>query len=128
MLKERLTKPLPENIKGPLGPLASLAITFPTQFAAYCYPAIMDGPDAADLLKDMIDTLGDGTRSYARQAVVMALSSWLAQAPGNTDLLVKGMVEKGWRDDDSALIARLLRGYSSFALADATALDQLVGY
>jgi hypothetical protein len=128
MLKERLTKPFPDTLKGPPTPLVAIAIAFPTQLAAYSYAAIMDGPDAPDLLKDLIDTLGDGTRPYARQAAVMALSSWVAQSPGNTDFLVKGMVEKGWRDDDSALIARLLRGYSSFAAADPQALDQLVGY
>ena len=128
LLKERLTAPFPDNLKGPLGPRGSVAVAFPTQLAAACYAAIMDGPDAADLLKDMIDTLGDRTRSYARRAVVSALSAWVAQAPGNTELLVKGMIEKGWLAEDSALIARLLRGYSSFALGEQAAVDQLVEY
>ena len=90
--------------------------------------ALMDTADAGEILKDLIDTLGDSSRPYARQATVMALSAWVAQARGNSDLLVKGMIAKGWRDDDSELIARLLRGYSSIDQGDPTAVDELVGY
>ncbi|HSQ56663.1 MAG TPA: hypothetical protein VLM40_13050, partial [Gemmata sp.] len=81
-----------------------------------------------DLLKDQIDALGDANRPYARQATVMALSAWVAQSMANTDLLIKGMIAKGWRDDDSELIARLLRGYSSFEADNPKAVDDLVEY
>jgi hypothetical protein len=106
MLKERLTRPLPE-LKGLPGPLQAIAIAFPTQFAAYSIAAIMDGPSETDVMKDLIDTLGDVSRPYARQATVMALSAWVGQAAGNTERLISGMVAKGWRDDDSELVARL---------------------
>jgi hypothetical protein len=127
MLKERLTRPLPD-LKGLPGPLQAIAIAFPTQFAVYSVAAIMDGPTEAEVMKDLIDTLGDSTRPYARQATVMALSAWVGQAAGNTERLINGMVAKGWRDDDSELVARLLRGYASFDQGDPKAVDDLVGY
>jgi hypothetical protein len=125
LLKERLTSSLTGN---PKGPLEWVAVAFPTQFAAYSYAAITDGPDTPDLLKDMIEALGDRTRWYARQAAVTGLSAWVAQRPGNTELLVKAMTEKGWLEDDAKTIARLLRGYSSAALRDPAAVDQLVAW
>lgn len=128
VLKERLTKPFPSDLKAPPSPIQAIALAFPTQWAVYALASLADGPDAEDVLKDLIDTLGDAARPYARQATVMALSAWVAQSRGNTEMLVKGMVAKGWRDEDAELVARLLRGYSSLEQADPTAVDELVDY
>ncbi len=129
LLKERLTAQPPAALyKGDSSQLQLFSLMFPTIFAAYSMTAIMEGPDAPDMLKDMIDALGDRIRMYARRAAVIALSSWIAQAPGNTDMIIKAMIAKGWRDDDATLIARLLRGYSSAAIGDTAAVDDLVGW
>jgi hypothetical protein len=125
-LKERLTQQPPLNHRFGLNPLIDLGIIFPVKFGAYGFGAIMDGPDTPEMLKDMVDALGDRNRLYARQAAVITLSSWVAQAPGNTNLLVKAMIGKGWREEDADLIAHLLRGYSSAEKGDPAAVDQLV--
>jgi hypothetical protein len=126
LLKERLTQQPPLNHRFGLNPLTDLGIIFPVKFGAYGFGAIMDGPDTSETLKDMVDALGDRNRPYARQAAVITLSSWVAQAPGNTSLLVKAMIAKGWREEDADLIAHLLRGYSSAETGDTAAVDQLV--
>jgi hypothetical protein len=129
VLKERLVAPPPTGFN-PRTAAEALAVIFPVKWAAYSQAAIMDGPEAADLLKDMIDLLADRLRAYAREGAVTALSSWIAQAPGNTALLVKGMLGKGWLEEDADLVARLLRGYSAPttgpAAGDGAKLDELV--
>jgi hypothetical protein len=128
LLKERLSAPPPDAFfRGGLTALQVLGIAFPTQWAEYSQAAIMDGPDTPEMLKDMIDDLSDRVRWYARQSAVIATSFWIAQTPGNTNLFVKAMLGKGWRDDDADLIAHLLRGYSSAATGDTAAVDFLVG-
>jgi hypothetical protein len=126
LLKERLTQQPPLNHRFGLNLLIDLGIIFPVKFGAYGFGAIMDGSDTPEMLKDMVDALGDRNRAYARQAAVVTLSSWVAQAPGNTNLLVKAMIGKGWREEDADLIAHLLRGYSSAETGDTAAVDQLV--
>ncbi len=130
-LKERLVAQPPAGFN-PRSFADALAVIFPVKWAAYSQAAIMDGPEAPQLLKDLIDLLADRVRPYAREGAVTALSSWVAQAPGNTALLVKGMIGKEWLEEDSDLIAKLLRGYSAPtvgpAAGDTTKMDDLVGF
>ena len=101
-----------------------------TQWAIFSQAAIMDGSDAGDLLKDLLDVLRNESRPYARQAAIMAMSNWIARSPENTDVLVKGMIEKNWLEEPSNLFAQLIRGWSSADMKDRTAavvgLDRLV--
>ena len=74
--------------------------------------------------------LRNESRGYVRQAAIVALSNWIARSPDNTEILVKGMVEKGWLPEVADLFAQLMRGYSAPEMKDKTAavagLDRLV--
>ena len=127
LLKEGLVLEPPERyFKGGLSLVEYTAIAFPTKFAAYSQGAITDGTEAPELLDNLIDLLKDRGRRYAREAAVVSLSSWVAQAPGNTDLLLKELDAKGLRDTEPDIVAGLLRGYASFAGGDTSKVDHLV--
>lgn len=129
VLKERLVQQPPPTFN-PRTPADALAVIYPVKWAAYSQAAITDGPEAPDLLKDLIDLLNDRVRPYARQGAVTALSSWIAQSPGNTALLVRELVNKNVPEEVADLTARLLRGYSAPmsgpAAGDWSKLDELI--
>ncbi len=133
LLKERLYADPSEEFKPGMTRADIAHLLFPTQWAAYSQAAIANGPDASDLLKELLDLLRSESRAFARQAAVIALSSWVAQAPGNTELLYNTMVEKGWLGEDGTgkkdadVIAHLLRGHSSAAMKSPAKLDELIG-
>jgi len=116
VLLQRLTEP-PD--------LARAAVTL---LAVYGQAAIASGAEAGNELKPLIDILTEETRGYARLAVVKALSTWIAQTPGNTRLLYDQLTAKLLREKDAELICRLLRGYVAVNNPDPAALDQLVEF
>ena len=109
-------------------PAEIVQLTFPARLAVYWQLALAEGPTAGELLGDLIDQLTRPERGYARQAVVGGLSSWVAQAPGNTEALVKALVGKDWLQEDADLVAHLVRGYGSAEGRDAGKVEELVGY
>lgn len=121
LLKERLVADPPEKTR---------EVVFATQWATYAQAAITDGADASDLLKDILDPLKADSRSYARQASIISLSNWVARSPDNTDLLVKGILDKGWEEDVPNILAALIRGYAAADMKDKGAalsgLDKLL--
>ncbi|MCE9564286.1 MAG: hypothetical protein K8U57_19760 [Planctomycetes bacterium] len=128
LLKERINAD--PTMDKPRPGLFPTDVYFMTQSAIFSQAAIMDGPDAGDLLKDFFDVLRNESRPYARQAAILALSNWIARSPENTEVLVKGMIEKGWEPEPSDTFARLIRGWSTSDTKDRTAaivgLDRLV--
>ncbi|WP_439631076.1 hypothetical protein [Gemmata sp.] len=130
LLKERLVTDPSDKFRPGMSPGEIIAILYPTQWAAYAQAAIMDGTDSGELLKDLLDLLSFESRSYVRQAAIVALSNWVARSPENTDVLVKGSLNKGWERETADLFAQLMRGYSSADMRDRTAavagLDKLV--
>jgi len=130
LLKERLVMDPTDRLRPGMSGAEIVMILFPTQWAAYAQAAIMDGADSGELLKDILDLLRNESRSYVRQAAIVALSNWIARSPENTDLLVKGMVEKNWLPEVAEQFAQLMRGYSSADMKDPiaakTGLDKLV--
>lgn len=130
LLKERLVADPVDKLRPGMSHAEIIAVLYPTQWAAYAQAAIMDGADSGDLLKDLLDLLGFESRSYVRQAAIVALSNWVARAPENTDVLIKGGQSKGWTDRTPELFAQLMRGYASADMKDRTAavagLDRLV--
>jgi hypothetical protein len=114
VVKQRLVaEPSPKLFKPGLTDAEQLGLVFPTRHAVYCQLALADGPAAADLLGDLIDLTGRPERGYGRQAVVSALSSWVAQAPGNTKALLDALEGKTWLPEEANLFAHLVRGYAS---------------
>ena len=102
---------------------------FPAKFAIYSYAAIADGPDTSNLVANLYDRLAERDRNYARQAAVMAVSGWLPRDPGNTKLFCEVMTSKKQLPEEEAdLIAYLLRGFSSRATGDTSAVDKLCDY
>ncbi|MBA4191613.1 MAG: hypothetical protein C0467_26845 [Planctomycetaceae bacterium] len=130
LLKERLVMDPTDRLRPGMSAAEIVMILFPTQWAAYAQAAIMDGAEAGELLKDVLDLLRNESRGYVRQAAIVALSNWIARSPDNTEILVKGMVEKGWLPEVADLFAQLMRGYASPDMKDKTAavagLDRLV--
>ncbi len=130
LLKERLVMDPTDRLRPGMSMAEIMMILFPTQWAAYAQAAIMDGAEAGELLKDVLDLLRNESRGYVRQAAIVALSNWIARSPDNTDVLVKGMIEKGWLPEVADLFAQLMRGYSSAEMKDRNAatagLDKLV--
>ena len=116
LLLERLTEP----------PDAARAVV--TRLAVYGQAAIATGPATGDEIKPLIDILTEEIRGYARLAVVNALSTWVAQAPGNTKLLYDRLVPKVSREGEAEVIVRLLRGTAAQGKPDPDALDQLGDY
>jgi hypothetical protein len=79
-------------------------------------------------IRVLVDRLREQTREVARVWAHTALSYWIAQAPGNSDLLFRQLVdEAGFTAEDAAMIVRLLRGYTPPGRARAGDLDALVG-
>lgn len=96
--------------------------------AIYTQAAITSGPSAGDGLKPLIDILTDESRGYARMATIIALSSWIAQAPGNSAVLEQQLAAKIRRDGEPERIVRLLKGYTSSSNPDPGDLDRLVEF
>lgn len=98
-----------------------------TRLAVFGMAALADGPDAGDRVRDLFDdALSSTEKGYARQAGVMALSSWVARDPRNSKILFDVLKGKGWDDADSDAAGYLLRGYSSLAERDPQKVDDLV--
>jgi hypothetical protein len=94
--------------------------------AVYAQAAVAVGDAAGDDLKPLIDILTEEGRGYVRQAVVNALSAWIAHDPGNAARLEPVLAGKIRRDGEPELILRLLRGYVAPGKAGPNDLDKLV--
>ena len=98
-------------------------------FAIYGYAAIADGPDTRTLIANLYDQLKERGRHYARRAAVVGVSAWLARDTGNTATFYEVVTtQKGVPEDETDLIARLLRGYSSREKGDPAAVDRLIEF
>ena len=118
LLRERLTEP-------PIGDAARIA---QLQLAIFDLAATLTVDPQPNGVRLLIDRMREQTRVSARLPAITALSYWIAQAPGNAELLIKQLVdEAGFTADDAGLILRLLRGYTPPGRPGSEALDQLVG-
>jgi hypothetical protein len=117
LIKERLVSDPTDKLRPGMNRSDIIQLFFPTQWATYTQTAITDSTDT-DGLKDILDFLRGESRVYARQAAVMAISNWVARSSDHTEMLVKGMVEKGWLPEVADLFAQLMRGYSSADMKD----------
>ena len=97
------------------------------QVAVYAQAAVVYGATAGDDLKLLIDVLTDEARGYARLTAVNALAAWVAQAPGNTELLDRELAAKIRIEGTPELVTRLLRGVVDPAKPDPAELDRLAG-
>jgi hypothetical protein len=115
MVAERLTGPLDSNPG-----LVTMAL-----FAQAALLSVDPQPLGVRIL---IDRVRDQTRGIVRIAAIAAVSYWTAQAPGNSELLYRQMVdEAGFTGEDADLILRLLRGYMPPGPPRGEDLDALVG-
>jgi hypothetical protein len=122
--KEGLRAMLTERLTEPPNP-ARFNLVIVAVFAQAAALTVDPQPNGVRLL---IDRLRDQTRGPVRTAAIAALSYWSAQAPGNSELLYRQLVdESDFTPDNADLILRLLRGFLSPGPPRAEDLDALVG-
>lgn len=104
---------------------------FVARLAIYSLAAMADSTAAADMLKPLVDILKSEVPWLARQAVVTALTAWVARDRANTAVLRAVLVGKGLGEDkeledDADRLLRLLRGFVSASKPDPDRLDDLM--
>ena len=104
---------------------------FVARLAIYSLAAMTDSTAAADMLKPLVDILKSEVPWLARQAVVTALTAWVARDRANTAVLRAVLVGKGLGEDkeledDADRLLRLLRGFVSASKPDPDRLDDLM--
>jgi hypothetical protein len=101
------------------------------RLAVYSQAALADNTVAGgEMLKPLVDELRSELPWLARQAVVTALTNWIARDRGNTAILRNVLINKGLGEDkdveDAAdRLLRLLRGFVSPTKPEPEQLDQL---
>jgi hypothetical protein len=124
MLTERLTEP-PRPVKSEQEARAQFLQLLHAILAQAAALTVDPQPIGVRLL---IDRMREQSRGFVRLTAIVALSYWTAQAPGNSDLLARQLVdEAGFTLDDAELIVRLLRGYVPPGRPRGEDLDTLVG-
>jgi len=79
----------------------------------------------ADHLKPLVDIIRSELPWLARQAVVTALTNWLARDAGNTELLYGVLIGKSVTLEEADQLLPLLRAYVSPIKPNPSALDRL---
>ncbi|QJW99392.1 hypothetical protein [Frigoriglobus tundricola] len=97
------------------------------RLAIFAQAALADcTPAGADQLKPLVDIIRSELPWLARQAVVTALTNWLARDPNNTARLYGVLIGKSVTPEEADQLLPLLRAYVSPTKPDPSALDRLV--
>jgi hypothetical protein len=127
-LKAMLTERLTEAPKPPMSVQEARAQFLQLLHVILAQAAALTVDPQPNGVRLLIDRLREQTRGFARLPAIVALSYWSAQAPGNSELLYRQLVdESGFSAEDADLIIRLLRGYMPPGRPRGEDLDALVG-
>ena len=97
------------------------------RLAIFAQAALADcTPAGADQLKPLVDIIRSELPWLARQAVVTALTNWLARDAGNTALLYGVLIGKSVTPEEADQLLPLLRVFVSPTKPDPSALDRLI--